>query len=91
MGRLLKKDNRYDMAKNGMRHECRPPLSTWSAKPKYGFGSLWECDCGKVWEVKLDRIAYYPTKPDEPVAVWGRYKKDDFGLKSTITEKKKKK
>lgn len=88
MGKLLKKDNRYASAK-GMRHECEPPLSYWSFKPKYGFGSLWECDCGKVWEVKVSVIAEYVGKPNEPVPQWGRYKKDDFGLRSTITGKKK--
>lgn len=89
-GKLLKKDNRYAEAK-GMRHTCEPPQSNWSTLPKYGFGSLWECDCGKVWEVKVSVISEYIGNPNEPVARWGEYQVEEFGLRSTITNKKKKK
>jgi hypothetical protein len=58
-----------------------------NSKPKGGLGSIWECDCGKKWEVKQDVVAYYPDKPDKPVFAWGRYGEEEFGLKSALIDK----
>lgn len=50
--------------------ECRLPQSWFSGEPRGGFGSLWECGCGKRWEIIHDKGKYYPGKSWKPVKSW---------------------
>jgi hypothetical protein len=74
MGKWITKQN----LKAKIKHECQLP------KIKGGFGSVWQCDCGKKWEVKQNILAYYPSKPKKPVFAWGKYGEEDFGLRSAL-------
>lgn len=87
MGKWISKKN----LKARARHKCEPPLTWFNYRPKGGLESVWQCDCGKKWEVKQNVIAYYPSKPEMPVLTWGTYGKKDFGLKSALPNDKKKK
>lgn len=80
MGRWITKQN----LKAEVRHECEPPRTSMNFYPKGGFGSVWECDCGKRWEVKQDVIAYYPSNPEKPVLTWGKYGEEEFGKRSAL-------
>lgn len=85
MGKWIAKQN----LKAKIRHECQPPKKFLNFEPKGGLGSIWQCDCGKKWEVKQNTVAYYPSKPRKPVLTWGMHGKKDFGLKSALNKKEK--
>lgn len=84
MGKWITKQN----LKAKVRHECQPPTKSMSSKPRGGFGSIWQCDCGKKWEVKQNVVAYYPGNPEKPVFAWGKYGEEDFGLRSALSKEK---
>lgn len=85
MSRWISKQN----LKANVKHECQPPRKWLNLEPKGGLGSIWQCDCGKKWEVMQDIIAYYPEKPNKPVLDWGRHGKKEFGLKSALIKGEK--
>lgn len=85
MGKWIKK---ADLKADLKRHECHPPIKL-NGIPRGGLGSIWQCDCGREWEVKQNVIAYYPGKPDKPVFGWGKYGNEDFGLRSALAKEEK--